>query len=86
MNSSPKHTDEEIKKTMNEIIEDKLEDLTRIRAEQAELDLKAQISYGEKRGRKKVKMEIAKNFKNKGIPLETISEATGIPLSKVKEL
>ena len=82
MNSSPKHTDEEIKKTMNEIIEDKLEDLTRIRAEQAEFDRKAQIKYG----KKEENLKIAKNLKNKGIPIETISEATGIPLSKVKEL
>jgi hypothetical protein len=82
MNSSPKHTDEEIKKTMDEIIEDKLEDLTRIRAEQAEFDRKAQIRYA----KKEENLKIAKNFKNKGISLEIISEATGIPLSKVKEL
>ena len=61
-----------------------------IRAEQAELDEKARIKYaadeGKEEGREERELEIAKNFKNEGIPFETIAKATGLPLEKIKKL
>ena len=85
---------DEFAKTIHEkathLLQDQKEYLAYIRAEQAELDIKAQQKYatkkGREEGREEEKLEIATNLKNKGIPLEIISETTGITLSKVKKL
>jgi len=100
------------------VLQDQKEYLAYIRAEQADLDYKAQIKYateigaekgekkgikkGEKKGIKKgiekgikkgvaigaekKEIEIAKNLKNKGFPLEIIAETTGLTLEKIKKL
>ena len=41
---------------------------------------------GEKYGAEQNKIETAKRFIQKNIPLETIAECTGLPLEKVQEL
>ena len=41
---------------------------------------------GEKRGIEKTKVELAKNFKSQGFPLDAISKATGLSLKKIMML
>ncbi|MCL2116632.1 MAG: hypothetical protein FWH29_10490, partial [Methanobrevibacter sp.] len=76
--------------------------LAYIRAEQAELDHKAQIKYGEKKGIKKGKregkiegkiegkregkMEVAIKLKKLAYPIKEIAEVTGISVEKIKEI
>ncbi|MBO5483409.1 MAG: hypothetical protein J5978_08810, partial [Spirochaetaceae bacterium] len=44
------------------------------------------VAEGIEQGAEKTKIETAKNFIQKNIPLETIAECTGLPLEKVQEL
>ncbi|MCL2156971.1 MAG: hypothetical protein FWH54_03000 [Methanobrevibacter sp.] len=56
--------------------------LAYIRAEQAELDRKAQIKYGERKG----KIEVAIKLKKLGYPIKEIAEITGISVEKIREI
>jgi predicted transposase/invertase (TIGR01784 family) len=79
---------------LTNVLQDQEEYLMYVRAEQAELDRKAQIRYGKNEGREegieigeeRKEVEIAKNLKNEGISIETIAKTTGLSVSKVKEL
>jgi len=68
------------------VLQDQKEYLAYIRAEQAELDEKAQIKYAVDEGKEERELEIAIKLKNEGIPFETIANATGLPLEKIKKL
>jgi predicted transposase/invertase (TIGR01784 family) len=79
-------------------LQNQKEYLSYIRAEQAELDYKAQLKYAEKTGVKKgkfegkvegkadSKIEIAIKLKKLDITLEKIAEITGIPVEEIEEL
>ena len=44
------------------------------------------MKQGEKQGKLKAKIETAKNFLAKNIPVEVVAECTGVPLEEVKKL
>ena len=44
------------------------------------------MEKGRKEGEKKKKLEIDRNIKAKGFGAEDISELTGLPVKKIKEL
>lgn len=75
-----------IYKKTGHVLQDRAEYLTYIRAEQAELDKKAQMKYREEKGKEEKEVEIAINLKNKGISLEIIAETTGMSISRIKKL
>ncbi|MCL2115121.1 MAG: Rpn family recombination-promoting nuclease/putative transposase [Methanobrevibacter sp.] len=68
--------------------------LAYIRAEQAELDRKAQIKYGERKGERngvkkgkiEGKMEVAIKLKKLAYPIKEIAEVTGISVEKIREI
>ena len=51
-----------------------------------ETDIRVQRREAFEDGVEQAKIETAKNFIQKNIPLETIAECTGLPLEKVQEL
>jgi predicted transposase/invertase (TIGR01784 family) len=75
-------------------LQDQKEYLSYIRAEQAELDFKAQIKYANKNGKKEgkeigkeeEKIEIAIKLKKSGFPINKIAEITELSVEKIKEL
>ena len=92
-----KSANEIYEKTLH-VLKNQKEYLVYIRAEQAELDEKAQLSYateigvekglkkGEKIGVEKEKIEIAIKLKKLNYPHKEIAEITGIPEKEIKEL
>ena len=44
------------------------------------------IRQGLSKGRKEEKLSLAKAFRNKGFPLETIAEVTGLSIDEIKAL
>ena len=49
-------------------------------------DIKNQIAYARAQGMEKERLIIAKNFKDAGVPNETIVHATGLPPEQVEAL
>ena len=76
------------------VLQNQKEYLSYIRAEQAEIDYKAQIEYAEEKGEEKgiekgehkKAIEVATQLKNLDLPIEKIAEITGLPIKKIKEL
>ena len=60
--------------------------LAYIKADQAERDKEAQLRYGEEKGKKEEKVEIAIKLKNKGYSLEEISEITALTIDFIEKL
>ena len=75
-------------------LQDQKEYLSYIRAEQADLDFKAQIKYAKKKqhkiseeiGFQKGKIEIAINLKKSGCPDNKIAKITGLSVEEIKKL
>lgn len=48
--------------------------------------IKERIEKGKEEGREEKKLEIAIKLKNKGLPLDTIAETTGLSISRIEKL
>ena len=62
------------------------EDLEISRLDGYDAGEKAGFSKGEQAGEQKAALEIAKNFKKSGIPLDVIAKNTGLPVKKIEVL
>ena len=51
-----------------------------------EQELKIQYRIGRENGQEEMQQEIAKNFKNDGIPIEVIAKNTGLTIEEIEEL
>ncbi|MCL2114950.1 MAG: hypothetical protein FWH29_01880 [Methanobrevibacter sp.] len=68
------------------VLQDQREYLAYIRAEQADLDYKAQIKYATDKGREEEKIKIAIKLKKLDYPLKEIAKITGMPVKEIKKL
>jgi len=80
----------DVYKKAERVLQDRDGYLAYIKADMAERDKNAQIRYGKKEGieigKEENNLEVAKKLKNEGVSIEIIAKATGLSVSKIKEL